>query len=206
MTKILLIVSSPRGEASLSTRFATELATKLKTSREGAELIVRDLVATPLPHIDVSYIDGRMKAPGDRNATEAQSVKLAEELIAELSGADIVVLGSGMINFSVSSLFKAWIDHIIWPGVTVKYTDTGAEGTLTGKKVYVVAASGGIYSAGAMTAFDFQVGYVKHLLSFVGMTDIDVIQIEGMAFGPDAAQAAIDKASTSVTQRIEEAA
>lgn len=206
MPNILLILSSQRGEASLSTRFATELVEGLKSRVAGSLLSVRDLARSPIPHIDTAYIDGRTKEPAARSPSEAKAVARTEELIAELSAADIVVIGSGMINFGVSSLFKAYIDHVIWPGVTVKYADKGAEGLIKGKKVYVVTASGGAHSDGLMKTCDYQTAYLKHLLNFIGLTGIEEIRIEGTAFGPDAAQAVIDQTSLTVRELVGKAA
>jgi len=71
-------------------------------------------------------------------------------------GFDVVVIASSMINFAPSSILKAWLDHIVWPGRTVAYSETGPKGLLTGKKVYLVIASGGIYSVGPAQPHDFQ--------------------------------------------------
>jgi FMN-dependent NADH-azoreductase len=89
-------------------------------------------------------------------------------------------LGSGMINFGPSSQLKAWFDHITWPGVTFGYSAAGRpQGLLTGKKVYLVTAAGGVFSEGDWAPFDFQTGYLRHLLGFIGLTDIEIIRVEG---------------------------
>ncbi|SFU06541.1 FMN-dependent NADH-azoreductase [Kosakonia arachidis] len=124
MRKILLITSSPRGTESLSTRFATEIAHGLR-SQGGGSLTVRDLVANPPPHITEDYILGRTASPDSRTTQQNVAVERARELVDELCAADIIVLGSGMMNFGPSSQLKAWIDNVIWPGVTFSYA-TGA--------------------------------------------------------------------------------
>lgn len=206
MTSILLLLSSPREQASLSSRFARELTGALKTSKEEIKIAVRDLSGSPVPHIDIAYVEGRFLAAEARNPKQAKAVGLAEELVSELVLADILVIGSGMINFGVSSLLKAWFDHIIWPGVTIKYTDTGVEGLVKGKKVYIVAASGGVYSDGTMATLDFQLPYLKHLLTFIGLTDIEEIRVEGTAFGPDAVEALTAKTAETIGKLVRKAA
>ncbi|MCH8618922.1 NAD(P)H-dependent oxidoreductase [Undibacterium sp. TS12] len=197
MSHILLITSSPRGADSLSSRFATEIAEGIKV-RSGGTLAVRDLAADPLPHITSAYIHGRITAPDIRTPEQAEAVGIAQELVDELKAADVVVLGSGMINFGPSSQLKAWFDHVTWPAVTFGYGDTGPKGALTGKKVYLVTAAGGVFSEGVWAPFDFHTNYLLHLLGFIGLTDVELVRVEGTVFGPDAAKAAIANAERAV--------
>jgi len=206
MTQILLVTSSPRGTGSLSTRFATEIAEGLK-ARSGGTLSIRDLSANPPPHIGEAYIYGRVAASEARTAEQEQAVGLAQELVDEVKAADVIVLASGMINFGPSSQLKAWFDHITWPGVTFGYGKAGKpQGFLTGKKVYLVTAAGGIFSEGDWARFDFQTGYLRHLLCFIGLTDVDIVRVEGTVFGPEPAKAAIAAAEAQVNAVLERAA
>jgi FMN-dependent NADH-azoreductase len=206
MTNILLVTSSPRGPESLSTRFATEIAEGLK-ARLGGILSTRDLAANPLPHITQAYIHGRVTAPEARTPEQIKAVGLAQELVDEVKAADVIVLGSGMINFGLSSQLKAWFDHITWPRVTFDYNEAGRpQGLLTGKKVYLVTAAGGVFSEGDWAPFDFQTGYLRHLLGFIGLTDVEIVRVEGTVFGPDAAKAAIGATEARVHSVLEKAA
>ena len=197
MSNILLITSSPRGADSLSTRFATEIAEGIQ-ARSGGTLTVRDLAANPPPHITSAYIQGRVMASDDRTTEQTKAVAIAQELVDELKAADTVVLGSGMINFGPSSQLKAWFDHVTWPRVTFGYGDTGPKGLLTGKKVYLVTAAGGVFSEGVWAQFDFQTNYLLHMLGFIGLTDVEVVRVEGMVSGPDAAKIAIENTEKAV--------
>jgi FMN-dependent NADH-azoreductase len=205
MTNILLITSSPRSAEGLSSRFAAEIAERLK-ARSGAALTTRDLSAEPLPHITPAYINGRMAPPESRTREQAQAVGLAEALLNEVKAADTIVIGSGMINFGPSSQLKAWIDRITWPGITFKYDENGPKGLLSGKKVYLVTASGGVFSEGQYASFDFQTNYLLHLLRFIGLTDIELIRVEGTAYGPDAVKAAVASAEAQIRTALEGAA
>lgn len=205
MTNILLVTSSPRGPEGLSTRFATEIAEGLKV-RLGGTLSMRDLAANPPPHIGQAYIQGRVAAAEARTPEQVKAVSLAQELIDEVKAADVIVLGSGMINFGPSSQLKAWFDHITWPGVTFGYSAAGKpEGLLTGKKVYLVAAAGGVFSEGDWAPFDFQTRYLRHLLGFIGLTGVEIVRVEGTVFGPEAAKAAIAAAEAQVQAILEQA-
>lgn len=197
MSHILLITSSPRGAESISTRFATEIAEGVMT-RLGGTLTVRDLAVEPAPHITSAYIHGRVTNPEARTAEQAEAVAVAQTLVDELRAADVIVIGSGMMNFGPSSQLKAWIDHVTWPGVTFSYADGMPKGLLTGKKTYLVTATGGVFSEGVNAPFDFQTNYLQHLLGFIGLTDIELVRIEGTMMGPDAATAAIASTETAV--------
>ncbi|MEX3686662.1 FMN-dependent NADH-azoreductase [Paraburkholderia sp. BR14263] len=205
MSHTLLVTSSPRGADSLSTRFAAEIAEGVQ-ARSGGPLTVRDLAANPPPHIAPAYIQGRSTSPEDRTPEQVEAVKVAQELVDELKVADVIVLGSGMINFGLPSQLKAWFDHVTWPGVTFGYGDAGPKGLLTGKKVYLVTATGGVFSEGAWAPFDFQTNYLLHLLGFIGLTDVEVVRVEGTVFGPDAAKAAIANTETAIKALLAKAA
>lgn len=111
-----------------------------------------------------------------------------------------------MINFGPSSQLKAWFDYITWPGVTFKYDQNGPKGLLSGKKVYLVVASGGVFSEGQYASFDFQTNYLLHLLRFIGLIDIELIRVEGTAYGPEAVKAAMASTEAQIRTALEGAA
>ncbi|MBB3237619.1 FMN-dependent NADH-azoreductase [Phyllobacterium endophyticum] len=194
MSSILLITSSPRGSASHSTRVATELALKLQAKKPGAKITTRDLANNPLPHIDADYATG-IYTPAESRSTQQQSVVgVSDALVDELLAADAIVIATGLINFNISSTLKAWIDHIARAGKTFSYGADGPKGLVTGKKVYLVIASGGVYSSGPAASFDHATPYLKATLGFLGMTDVEVIRIEGVAMGPEAEEKAVTSA------------
>ena len=187
MTHILMLQSSPRGEASISTRVANALVDRLR-SEPNTTLKVRDLTAEALPHIDAAYVVGRMLPPDQQTSAQAEAATLAGVLVDELRAADVVVIAASMINFAPSSTLKAWFDYIVWPGRTIITTPNGPQGLITGKKVYLVVASGGVYSSGPMAANDMLVPYLKQILGFIGLTDIETIRAEAQSFGPEKAE------------------
>ena len=199
MSHILLVISSPRGSEALSTRYATQLAKQLAARRPGTMLTVRDLAAAPLNHIGEAYVVGRATPPGARTASQAEAVQLAESLVAELAAADTIVIGP-------PTPLKAWFDYVTWPGVTFRYAGGSVEGLLKGKKVYLVTASGGDFSKAPLAAWDYQSGYLKHLLGFIGLTDIEHLRVEGTAYGPEAAQAALASADDALQSLLKQAA
>ena len=119
---------------------------------------------------------------------------LSDALGSELMASDIIIMAAGMINFGIPSTLKSYIDYILRPGATFRYTEKGPEGLVHGKKVYLVLARGGIYSEGPMQALNFQDTYLKAALGFIGLTDIEVITVEGVALGADATAKAVNAA------------
>jgi FMN-dependent NADH-azoreductase len=196
---ILLITSSPRGAASHSTKIATELAQRLTAADPDSTLVVRDLAAQPLPYIDSDYSAGIYTSPEKRSERQAKVVGISDKVVDELFAADTIILATGLINFNISSTLKSWIDHVARAGRTFSYGKDGPKGLVTGKKVYIVLASGGVYSEGPAVKLDHAVPYLRNVLAFIGLTDVEVIHIEGVGMGPEATDAALKKATDRVT-------
>jgi FMN-dependent NADH-azoreductase len=190
MSNILYVTSSPRGDASYSNQTALRVVDELRRNCSDAKVTVRDLAREPLPHIDQDFIDATRTKEGPRNDRQRAILARSDALIDELLAADVVVIAAAMVNFSVTSTLKSWIDHIARAGRTFSYGEAGPIGLATGKRVIIVTATGGIYS-GDQSAFDFQWPWLKAVLGFLGMTDVEVIRVEGTAFGPEAADKAV---------------
>ncbi len=170
MSRILYVSSSPRGSASYSNQVAARVIDELRQANPQAALTVRDLARDPLPHIDADFVAATRSADGPRTENQRAILAQSDALVDELLAADIIVIAAPMINFSVSTTLKSWFDYIARAGRTFSYSEAGPKGLVTGKRVIVVSASGGIYS-GANAAFDFQVPWLRNMLGFLGMTD-----------------------------------
>ncbi|OHV76522.1 FMN-dependent NADH-azoreductase [Rhizobium sp. LCM 4573] len=191
MSSILLVTSSPRGDESLSSKVAIDLANTLSAKGNGTSVVHRDLGANPIPHLDTVTTSAIRKPAEARNAEEAAAAEYSDKLVDELMAADTVVIATGLINFNIYSTLKSWIDNVARAGLTFRYTENGPIGLASGKKVYVVLSAGGVYSEGPAAGMNHAVPYLKTVLGFMGMTDIEVIYVEGVAFGPEAAEKAI---------------
>ena len=192
---ILQINSSARVEGSQSTVLANDIATRLRVANPGATLTVRDLAATPHPVLDEAALGALFTPAAQRSAEQAARVALDDALIAQVQAADAIVLGVPMYNFAISAQLKNWIDAICRVKVTFQYTEKGPEGLLKGKKVYVALARGGIYRDAPA---DSQVPYLKTVLGFLGMTDVQFFYAEGLAISPDNAKQALARAHADI--------
>ena len=180
---ILQINSSARSQGSVSTRLAERIVAGLRRAQPQALLTVRDLAAQPHPALDEAALQALFTPPAQRNPAQAARVAADDAAIAEIRAADIVVIGAPMYNFGISTQLKNWIDAISRARETFEYTADGPRGLLTGKKVYVALARGGRYrDSGA----DSQVPYLRAVLGFLGMRDVEFVYAEGLALGPDA--------------------
>ncbi|MDD5365983.1 MAG: NAD(P)H-dependent oxidoreductase [Gallionellaceae bacterium] len=194
--KILQINASARSSGANSTLLADAITARLRDLHADVQAEVRDLARDPHPVLDEPSL-GALFTPADRRTPEqAARVALDDALIAQMQSADILVLGVPMYNFGVPVQLKAWIDAIARAGVTFRYTEAGPEGLLKGKKVYAALARGGLYRD---TPADSQVPYLRNILGFLGMTDIEFVYAEGLAMG----QASADRALAEAQARID---
>jgi FMN-dependent NADH-azoreductase len=192
--KILQINSSAR-TGSHSTRLANDIVARLKAANPGAELALRDLTKNPHPVLDEAVLGALFTPAEQRTPEQAAFVARNDELIAEVQAADVVVLGSPMYNFGVSAQLKNWIDAIARAGTTFTYTATGPEGLLKNKKVYVALARGGMHRD---QPTDGQVPYLRTVLGFLGMTDVEFFYAEGLGMGPDAEKKGLAEATAQI--------
>ena len=197
--KILQVNSSARRENSHSTRLATRLVERLREVDPEATLCVRDLAATPHPVLDEAVLSALFTPASQRTPEQAARVALDDALIAEIRAADVVVLGVPMYNFGVPAQLKNWIDAISRAQVTFRYTASGPEGLLTGKKVYVALTRGGRYRN---TPADTQAPYLRTVLAFLGMTDVHFVYAEGLAMGPDAERSGLAAAHAQIEEVV----
>ncbi|MCH8159834.1 MAG: NAD(P)H-dependent oxidoreductase, partial [Proteobacteria bacterium] len=103
---------------------------------------------------------------------QRKTLAYSDTLVAELQNADVLVIGVSMYNFSITATLKAWIDMIARARLTFRYTENGPQGLLSGKKAYLVVATGGVPVGSPM---DFATPYLRHALAFVGITDVEIV-------------------------------
>jgi FMN-dependent NADH-azoreductase len=176
--KLLRIDSSARG-SSVSRQLTSRFVEAWKKENPAGEVVERDLAATPLPLITDEWIQAAYADPSKLMAAERRVLSASDALIEELVAADMIVLGVPMYNFTIPSPLKAWIDQVVRLGKTFVYNANGRKGLLGGKRVVVITSRGGAYSAGTTTAqYDFQEPYLRHILGFIGLTDVTFIHAE----------------------------
>ncbi len=198
MTTLLQINASINDDNGQSSQLANQFVSAFRTRNPEARLVVRN-VATgdPVPHLNGERFGAFITKPEERSAAQHAIVAYSDALIDELKRADVIVLGLPMYNFGVPSQLKAYFDHVARAGVTFAYTDKGPVGRLTGKKVYVFAARGGLYAG---TPMDTQTSYVRDFLRFIGMTDVEFVYAEGLAISPQSKEAGLAKAVAEIAR------
>jgi FMN-dependent NADH-azoreductase len=200
MSQLLVINSSAAGRDSVSRVLVADAVSKLLEADPNMKVTHRDLGENPPPHLISQTLNGvRGTASTD---TEFAARRLSDELIGELKTADTVVIGAPMYNFSVPTTLRAWFDHVLRAGVTFKYVDGAVRGLLGGKRVIVIESRGGLYSEGPAQAIDFQEPYLRHLLGFIGITDVTFVRAEKIGYGPEARTASIDAAKAQISEVV----
>jgi len=201
MSHLLVINSSAAGRDSVSRVLVADAVGKLLEADPGVHVTHRDLGENPPPHLISQTLNGvRGTATTD---IEFAARRLSDELIGELKAADTIVIGAPMYNFSVPTTLRAWFDHVLRAGVTFKYVDGAVRGLLGGKRVIVIESRGGLYSEGPAQAIDFQEPYLRHLLGFIGITDVTFVRAEKIGYGPEARTAAIEGARAQISEVVD---
>jgi FMN-dependent NADH-azoreductase len=198
MTHLLVIRSSANGERSITNQLVDSYLAAVTAHDPGAQVAQRDLDRDPVPHVTSETLAG-IGRPAPETASSQSSRELSDTLIAELVGADTLIIGLPMYNFGMPSTLKSWFDHVLRAGVTFQYTANGPEGLVTNTRAVILAARAGAY---ADAGPDFQLGHVRTLLNFMGITDIEVVLAEGLAFGEAAAGAAIAAAHEAIDKLV----
>ena len=196
MKSLLVINSSAAREGSVSRELVEFAVDRLLQDAPQATVRRRDLGANPVPHLEVATLNGVRGTP--TTVVEKAARALSDELIAELRAADTIVIGAPMYNFGVTTSLRAWFDHVLRAGETFSYSAEGPKGLMTNKRVIVIESRGGLYSEGPAAAIDFQEPYLRHLLGFIGITDVTFIHAEKIGFGPEARSASLAQASTRI--------
>lgn len=192
---ILQINASARSAGANSTLLANSIVARLRLAHSEVTVAVRDLATDPHPVLDEPALGALFTPVDQRSPEQAARVALDDALIAQVQAADVIVLGVPMYNLGVPVQLKNWIDAIARAGVTFRYTAEGPEGLLKGKRVYVGLARGGRYRG---TEADTQVPYLRMVLGFLGMTDVQFIYAEGLNMGPEAVREGFAQAEADI--------
>jgi len=190
--KLLHIDAGITGNASVSRQLSAAVVQAVRDQHPDVQVARRDLDAEPIPHLDSGNIAGLAADDG--------------EILREFLDADVVVIGAPMYNFGIPSQLKAWFDRILVAGKTFRYTATGPEGLVGGKKVIVASARGGFYAPGTPQAeIDFHEPHLRAMFRMIGVADVTILRAEGVAVSPDHRAAALEaavKAAPSVVAEL----
>jgi FMN-dependent NADH-azoreductase len=184
--KLLRVDSSARRN-SITRQLTGRFVEAWQQEHPEGSVIERDLAAITLPLITDEWAQAVHSNPETLTAEQKQVLAISDTLVEELIQADTIVIGAPMYNFAIPAPLKAWIDQVVRAGKTVQFSATGPQGMLKGKKVYVVTSRGGAYRTGTFTErFDYQEPYLRHILGFIGLTDVTFIHAENQKPGAQA--------------------
>ena len=170
--KLLHLDSSALGANSVTRELSAAIVARWQDAVPGLTVDYRDLDTNPLPHLTGGVLGG-----ANADATAENDAAMAQFLAS-----DVIVIGAPMYNFGVPSTLKAWIDRVAVAGKTFRYTENGPEGLAGGKRVVIASGRGGIY--GDSSPADFQEAYLRQVFGFLGISDIEFVRAEGVAYSP----------------------
>lgn len=197
MSRVLVIESSARQQGSVSRELTQQFIAKWQSAHPADQIQVRDLAAEPVPHLDATLLGGWMTPSEQQSEAEKAALARSNQLTDELLAADVLVLAAPMYNFAIPSTLKAWLDHVLRAGVTFKYTETGPQGLLTGKRAFVLTARGGIYAGSGL---DHQEPYLRQALAFIGIHDVQFIHAEGLNMGAEFSEKGLAQAKAKLAE------
>lgn len=195
---ILHIAASGRNNGSVSRSLASDFLAALDDAGLRAGFVERDL-NNGVAFVDEDWINANFTPPEKRSADQSARLDYSDQLVAELKAADLIVISTPIYNFSVPAALKAWIDQIARARVTFQYTENGPVGLLENKRAVIAVASGGTEIG---SDYDFAVDYLKHILGFIGVTDVSVIAADRLMLDADAATARAGEQSAEVVRAI----
>lgn len=177
MSNILYITASIRSDADSISRGLGQRLVDGLAAKTGAGVTTRDLAANDLPYVSAERFGANLTAPEARTPEQAELAAIADTLIAELQAADTIVIASPIYNFGPPATLKAWADLVARAGTTFRYTETGPEGLLKGKKAYIAIASGGTPVG---SDIDFMSRWLTFFLGFLGISDVEIVAADGI--------------------------
>ena len=190
MNTVLLINASPHGHVSHANQVALELVASLRRRYPRLELVERDLGKYPLPPLDRDYAH----ALATPTPFESPVFELSEALIGELERSDILLIATPMHNFSVPAALKLWIDYVLRIGRSFAATEAGKVGLLADRPTFVVVSAGGVYRGEQARQPDFLTSYLRHVLSTIGIHDLEFIHLQGLVRGQEHAETMLAQA------------
>ena len=197
MSKVLVLKSSILAGYSQSSQLADFYIEQAQA--KGDQITVRDLAANPVPVLDGELVGALRPSDAPLSPRQQDALALSDELIAELQAHDVVVIADPMYNFNIPTQLKNYFDLIARAGVTFRYTEAGPEGLVKGKRAVILSSRGGIHKD---TASDLLTPYVKLFLGFIGITDVEFVFAEGIAYGPEVATKATSEAKDAIKQIV----
>lgn len=199
MSKVLVLKSSILAGYSQSNQLADHLVSQWQEKHSADTVTVRDLAADPVPVLDGELVGALRPSDTPLTPRQQEALALSDTLIAELKAHDVIVLAAPMYNFNIPTQLKNYFDLVARAGVTFHYTENGPEGLVTGKRAIVISTRGGIHKDAPS---DLVTPYMQLFLGFIGITDVEVVLAEGIAYGPEMAEKAQADAKAAIDKLV----
>ncbi|BEM33239.1 FMN-dependent NADH-azoreductase [Serratia sp. Lou2A] len=199
MSNVLVLKSSILATYSQSNQLADFFVEQWSNAHSGDTITIRDLAAQPIPVLDGELVGALRPSDAPLTPRQKEALALSDELIAELQANDVIVIAAPMYNFNIPTQLKNYFDLVARAGVTFRYTENGPEGLVKNKRAVILTSRGGIHKG---TPTDLVEPYLRLFLGFIGITDVEFVFAEGIAYGPEVATKAQEDAKAALSQVV----
>jgi FMN-dependent NADH-azoreductase len=196
---LLHLDASPRGARSHSRKLGGEFLARWRAARPDGRVVVRDLGREPPPFVTEAWVEGAF-APADTHSPAArEALAVSNRYVDELLAAEQLVITTPIYNLSLPAALKAWIDQIVRFGRTFTKNETGFEGLAKNKRALIVVASGSDFRPGTPGgAFNHLEPYLRAVLGFIGIADVQFVYAHSLGAGADASAAVLAEAQATL--------
>lgn len=203
MPTLLVVETSPRGDHSISRNMTRRFVAEWRAAHPGGVVMDRDLAETPLPFVNAPWLQAYFTPPEQHSPAMTETLRLSDELVAEILGADHILIATPVYNYNIPASLKAWVDHIVRKGMTL---GLDGKGLVQGKTATVLIASGGVYTEGSpIRDRDLATQYLRLILGVIGITEVTVVA-GGGAKAVDLRETTMDAFIATLQPEIEAAA
>ena len=177
MPRLRVVETSPRGDFSISRALTRRFVTEWQTAHPDGKVVGRDLMKTELPFVNAPWLQAYFTPPEQHSAEMKGVLRLSDDLVAEVLGADHLVIATPVYTYNIPAALKVWMDHVVRKGQMLGHDGSGL---VTGKKATVLLASGGVYTQGSpIRGRDIATQYLRLIPNVIGITDVTFIAAGG---------------------------
>lgn len=162
-----------------------------------ADTVIDRDVSGGIPLVNEAWVAANFTPDVDRSDEQRKLLEVSNSLIEEIMAADTLIIGAPIYNFSIPAALKTWIDQICRVGSTFNYGEAGPEGLVKDKRAIVVHSSAGTPIG---SEIEFASGYMRHILGFIGITDVTMIASDQYGLDKDQRLAAAESAIAEISR------
>ena len=208
MTVLLQIDASVRKERSISRGMGKAFMEHWLALNPADKVICRDVGSTPPPFISEGWTSAAF-TPEDKRTDEQNSLlSLSDQLIEEISAADIIIISSPMYNYGMPASLKAWLDQIVRVNKTFTFDlnrgDFPLAPVMHGKSLVLLTSCGefGFSKSGIREEMNHLGPHLKTVSKYLGADECFEAGVEYQEFGDIRHQESLQEAHRKIPEIV----